>query len=150
VATARCTVERLIRLMGLKGVVRGRPVKTTVSDKARPCPLDRVNRQFQAERPNALWVSDFTYVSTWQGFVYVAFVTDVFARRIVGIERIEDRTLIKTTFYEKATETPLNFHQLTMQALPPRVPIPNKIAANHLDDLMEIGGRNSLDGGAPT
>jgi len=59
-------------------------VTTTVSDKAVPCPLDRVNRQFRAERPNALWVSDFTYVSTWQGFVYVAFVIDVFARRIVG------------------------------------------------------------------
>ena len=81
---ARCTVERLMRGMGLKGVVRGKTVRTTVSDKATPCPLDRVNRQFRAERPNALWVSDFTYVSTWQGFVYVAFVIDVFARRIVG------------------------------------------------------------------
>jgi len=59
-------------------------VKTTISDKAVPSPLDRVNRQFQAPRPNALWVSDFTYVSTWRGFVYVAFVVDAFARRIVG------------------------------------------------------------------
>jgi putative transposase len=84
IEVARCTVERLMREMGLYGVVRGRPVKTTVSDKATPCPQDRVNRQFRAERPNALWVSDFTYVSTWQGFVYVAFVIDVFARRIVG------------------------------------------------------------------
>ncbi|BAW21885.1 Integrase catalytic subunit [Pseudomonas putida] len=84
VVAARCTVERLMRRLGLKGVVRGKPVKTTVSDKASPCPLDKVNRQFRAERPNALWVSDFTYVSTWQGFVYVAFVIDVFARRIVG------------------------------------------------------------------
>jgi len=81
---ARCTVERLMRRLGLQGVVRGKPVKTTISDKATPCPLDKVNRQFRAERPNALWVSDFTYVSTWQGFVYVAFVIDVFARRIVG------------------------------------------------------------------
>ncbi len=81
---ARCTVERLMRRLGLQGVVRGKPIKTTVSDKTMPCPLDRVNRQFRAERPNALWVSDFTYVSTWQGFVYVAFVIDVFARRIVG------------------------------------------------------------------
>jgi len=81
---ARCTVARLMRRLGLQGVVRGKPVTTTVSDKAVPCPLDRVNRQFRAERPNALWVSDFTYVSTWQGFVYVAFVIDVFARRIVG------------------------------------------------------------------
>jgi len=81
---ARCTVERLMRRHGLRGVIRGKPVKTTVSDKATPCPLDRVNRQFRADRPNALWVSDFTYVSTWQGFVYVAFVIDVFARHIVG------------------------------------------------------------------
>ena len=81
---ARCTVERLMRNMGLRGVIRGKPVKTTISDKAAPCPLDHVNRQFQAAKPNALWVSDFTYVATWAGFVYVAFVIDVFARRIVG------------------------------------------------------------------
>ncbi len=81
---ARCTVERLMRRLGLRGVIRGKGVKTTVSDKAARCPLDRVNRQFRAARPNALWVSDFTYVSTGQGFVYVAFVIDVFARRIVG------------------------------------------------------------------
>jgi len=81
---ARCTVERLMRSMDLHGVVRGKPVKTTVSDKAAPCPLDHVKRQFRAPRPNALWVSDFTYVATWQGFVYVAFVIDTFARRIVG------------------------------------------------------------------
>jgi len=71
--------------MGLRGVVRGKSVTTTIADKAAPCPLDHVNRQFQANRPNALWVSDFTYVATWSGFVYVAFVIDVFARRIVGL-----------------------------------------------------------------
>src|SRR5271167_1043768 len=81
---ARCTVARLMRGMGLQGAVRGKPAKTTVSDRSAPCPLDKVNRQFQAPRPNALWVSDFTYVATWQGFVYVAFVIDAFARRIVG------------------------------------------------------------------
>ncbi|WP_240113142.1 IS3 family transposase [Xanthomonas oryzae] len=81
---ARCTVERLMRRLGLRGVIRGKVVKTTHSDNAQPCPLDRVNRQFQAERANALWVSDFTDVSTWQGMVYVAFVIDVYARRIVG------------------------------------------------------------------
>jgi putative transposase len=81
--TARCTVARLMRRMALTGVVRGKVVKTTHSDKATPCPRDQVNRQFRADRPNALWVSDFTYVSTWTGFVYVAFVIDVFARRIV-------------------------------------------------------------------
>jgi transposase InsO family protein len=81
---ARCTVERLMRKAELRGVVRGKVVRTTVADVATPCPLDRVNRKFKAQRPNQLWVSDFTYVSTWQGFVYVAFVIDVFARRIVG------------------------------------------------------------------
>jgi len=84
VAVARCTVERLMRAQGLQGVRRGKAVRTTVPDPKAPCPLDRVNRQFRAERPNQLWVSDFTYVSTWQGWVYVAFVVDVFSRRIVG------------------------------------------------------------------
>jgi len=81
---ARCTVERLMRQSGLHGVVRGKAVKTTISNKEVSCPLDRVNRQFTAMCPNALWVSDFTYVSTWQGFVYVAFIIDVFSRYIVG------------------------------------------------------------------
>ncbi len=81
---ARCTVERLMRSLELQGVIRGKPVRTTLSDRAAPCPLDHVNRQFNALRPNTLWVSDFTYVATWQGFVYVAFVIDTFARRIVG------------------------------------------------------------------
>ncbi len=81
---ARCTVERLMRDMGLAGVIRGKPVRTTISDKAAPYPLDHVNRQFHAPAPNRLWVSDFTYVSTWGGFVYVAFVIDVYARYIVG------------------------------------------------------------------
>ena len=66
---ARCTVARLMKAQGLQGVIRGRPVRTTVSDKAAPCPLDLVNRQFRAPRPNVLWLSDFTYVATWQGFV---------------------------------------------------------------------------------
>lgn len=70
--------------MGLQGVIRGKPVRTTIGDKAAPCPLDHVNRQFKAPRPNALWVSDFTYVATWSGFAYVAFIIDAYARRIVG------------------------------------------------------------------
>ena len=84
IEVARCTVERLMAEMGLAGAVRGKPVKTTRPDPAAPCPRDRVNRQFHAPRPNALWLSDFTYVATWAGFVYVAFVIDAFARRIVG------------------------------------------------------------------
>ena len=81
---ARCTVARLMRVMGLAGVIRGKPVRTTISDRSAPCPRDHVNRQFRAPAPDMLWVSDFTYVATWAGFVYVAFVIDTFARRIVG------------------------------------------------------------------
>jgi transposase InsO family protein len=81
---ARCTVERLMRSMGLSGVVRGRKCRTTIADDGAQRRLDRVNRQFQATRPNELWVADFIYVATWAGFVYVAFVIDVFARRIIG------------------------------------------------------------------
>ncbi len=77
IAVARCTVERLMRYLGLRGVRRGKVVRTTVGDANAPCPLDRVNRQFKADRPNQLWVSDFTYVSTWQGWQYLAFVIDV-------------------------------------------------------------------------
>ena len=92
VQVARCTVARLMRDMGLAGVIRGEPVRTTVGDKTALCPLDRVSRQFRVPAPNLLWVSDFTYVSTWSGFVYVAFVIeprgspdiDAFARRVVG------------------------------------------------------------------
>ena len=105
---ARCTVERLMRRQGLRGVVRGKVVRTTVSDGKAPCPLDRVNRQFRAERPNQLWVSDFTYVSTWQGWLYVAFVIDVFARRIVGW-RVS--TSMKTDFVLDALEQALYARQ---------------------------------------
>jgi putative transposase len=84
IVVARCTVGRLMKLQGLRGAVRGKRVRTTTPDTSAPRPLDRVNRQFKADRPNQLWVSDFTYVSTWQGWLYVAFVIDVFARRIVG------------------------------------------------------------------
>jgi transposase InsO family protein len=84
VAVARCTVERLMRESGLRGVMRGRKCRTTITDDRAERPLDRVNRQFVATRPNELWVADFTYVATWGGFVYVAFVIDVFARRIIG------------------------------------------------------------------
>lgn len=81
---ARCTVERLMKVLGVGGVVRGKKVVTTIPDTSCACPDDKVNRQFFADCPNQIWVSDFTYVSTWSGTVYVAFVIDVFARRIVG------------------------------------------------------------------
>ena len=82
---ARCTVERLMRALGIRGVVRGKRVVTTNPDTSLPCPDDKVNRIFKADRPNKLWVSDFTYVPTWSGTVYAAFVIDVFARRIVAL-----------------------------------------------------------------
>ena len=84
VQAARCTVERLMRDLGLEGVRRGKKCWTTLSDNALWRPIDRVNRNFVATRPNQLWVADITFVATWTGFVYVAFVIDVFARRIVG------------------------------------------------------------------
>jgi putative transposase len=84
IPVARCTIERLMRSSGLQGAVRGRKCRTTIADDSADRPLDHVNRQFRATRPNELWVADFTYVATWTGFVYVAFVIDVFARRIIG------------------------------------------------------------------
>jgi putative transposase len=96
-ALARCTVDRLMKQIGIRGAVRGKVVKTTVPDTSAPCPRDKVNRQFRAPAPNLLWVGDFTYVSTWRGFVYVAprhglsdqwrshgSIIDTFADRIVG------------------------------------------------------------------
>ena len=105
---ARCTVERLMRRMGLRGVVRGKVVRTTIGDARAPCPQDLVNRQFSAQRPNQLWVSDFTYVSTWQGWLYVAFVIDVFSRRIVGW-RVS--TSMRTDFVPDALEQALYARQ---------------------------------------
>ena len=81
---ARCTVERLMRSMGLRGVIRGKGIRTTFPSPEDQRPEDLVNRDFTETKPNQLWVADFTYVSTWQGFVYVAFIIDVFSRMIVG------------------------------------------------------------------
>ncbi len=123
---ARCTVERLMRRLGLRGVMRGKVVRTTISDHKAPCPLDKVNRQFRAERPNQLWVSDFTYVSTWQGWQYVAFVVDVFARRIVGW-RISSS--MQTDFVLDALE----------QALYARQPERDKSLVHHSDRGSQLG-----------
>jgi transposase InsO family protein len=84
IEVARCTVERLMKHLGIEGARRGRSCRTTIVDNAAERPADLVQRQFVADRPNQLWVADITYVATWSGFAYVAFVTDVFARRIVG------------------------------------------------------------------
>lgn len=117
---ARCTVERLMRQMGLKGVIRGRKVVTTRADTARLCPDDRVNRQFRAEVPNQLRVSNFTYVQTWNGMAYVAFVIDVFAHRIVGWKV---STSMTTQFVLDALE----------QAIWQRKPAGNKALIHHSD-----------------
>lgn len=84
IEVARCTVERLMRALGMRGVVRGKKFKTTIPDELADRRQDRVNRTFTVSRPNALWVADLTYVATWRGLIYVAFVIDAFARRIVG------------------------------------------------------------------
>ena len=84
IEAARCSVERLMRKLGLQGAIRGKKFKTTVTDDSLARPVDLVDRDFNATRPNQLWVADFTYVATWGGFTYVAFVVDVFARKIVG------------------------------------------------------------------
>lgn len=102
---ARCTVERLMRAEGIQGVVRGRSVRTTVPDAGAERADDLVERQFTAERPNQLWVADFTYVATWHGFVYVAFVIDVFSRRIVGWRA---HTTMKTDLVLDALEQALH------------------------------------------
>ena len=117
---ARCTVERLMRRLGIRGVVRGKRVITTNPDTSLPCPDDKVNRLFKADRPNKLWVSDFTYVPTWSGTVYVAFVIDVFARRIVGWRA---STSMKTQFVLDALE----------QAIWQRKTPDNKALVHHSD-----------------
>ena len=116
IAVARCTVERLMGDLDLCGVVRGRRVRTTIPDAVAARPLDLVQRNFTATRPNQLWVSDFTYVATWSGFVYVAFVTDAFSRRIVGwrasTSMRSDLALdaLEQALYDRDTEAGLIHH----------------------------------------
>ena len=116
IAVARCTVERLMGDLDLCGVVRGRRVRTTIPDALAARPLDLVQRNFTATRPNQLWVSDFTYVATWSGFVYVAFVTDAFSRRIVGwrasTSMRSDLALdaLEQALYDRETEAGLIHH----------------------------------------
>jgi putative transposase len=135
IAVARCTVERLMKQQGLRGVRRGKRVRTTIPEVSAPRPLDRVNRQFKADRPNQLWVSDFTYVSTWQGWLYVAFVIEVFARRIVGWRVSSSMT---TDFVLDALE----------QALYARQP-DNDGTLIHHSDSKNIGTSCSRGAGVP-
>jgi transposase InsO family protein len=116
VGVARCIVARLMAAEGLVGVVRGRRVRTTVAEPAADQPLDLVQRQFTAACPNQLWVADFTYVATWRGFVYVAFVIDVFSRRIVGwrAHTTQRSTLVldalEQALHDRATDAGLVHH----------------------------------------
>ena len=109
ITVARCTVERLMRAAGLQGVVRGRRVRTTRPDVTVTPSADLVQRQFSATQPNQLWVADFTYVATWRGFVYVAFVIDVFSRRIVGWRA---HTTMRTELVLDALEQALHDREL--------------------------------------
>ena len=119
-----------MRSLGLRGVVRGKKVITTNPDTSLPCPDDKVNRLFKADRPNKLWVSDFTYVPTWSGTVYVAFVIDVFARRIVGWRT---STSMKTQFVLDALE----------QAIWQRKTQDNKSLVHHSDRGSQGGFKRS-------
>lgn len=116
IPVARCTVERLMRQQGLRGVIRGTRGLTTIPDQLADRPEDLVQRNFTATRPNQLWVSDLTYVVTWRGHVYVAFVTDVFSRRIVGwrasTSRRTDLALdaLEQALYDRDTDAPLVHH----------------------------------------
>jgi len=128
---ARCTVERLMRSLGIKGVLRGKKIITTNPDTSQPCPDDKVNRLFKADRPNKLWVSDFTYVPTWSGTVYVAFVIDVFARRIVGWRA---STSMKTQFVLDALD----------QAIWQRKTPDNKSLVHHSDSQKMVSSSQAV------
>ena len=116
IRVARCTVARLMKGAGLRGVVRGRRIRTTIPEPAQERPRDLVHRVFRAERPNQLWVADFTYVATWRGFVYVAFVIDVFSRRIVGwrvstsMRTDLARDALEQALYDRETDGQLIHH----------------------------------------
>ena len=128
---AKCTIERLMRAMGLAGIRRGKKTTTTVSNPKVPCPLDKVNRAFGVNRPNALWVVDFTYVHTWAGFVYVAFVIDAFARRIGG--------------WKVSTSATANFVLDALeQAIHARRPSPEDGLIHHSDRGVQYLAMNTL------
>jgi putative transposase len=138
VAVARCTVARLMRQLGLAGAVRGRKRKTTIPDEAAARPMDLVRRDFTAAAPNRLWVSDLTYVATWRGFVYVAFVIDVYARRIVGW-RVSSS--LRTDLALDALEQAL--HERRAEAVDPLIHHSDRggqyLAIRYTERLAEVG-----------
>jgi putative transposase len=141
IAVARCTVARLYRTLGLRGVVRGRRVRTTVPEPLAHRPQDLVRRNFTATRPNQLWVSDLTYVPTWRGFVYVAFVTDAYSRRIVGWRASTtlrtDLALdaLEQALYDRAVDGPLVHHSDRGSQY---------LAIRYTDRLLEAGIESSV------
>lgn len=140
---ARCTVERLMRAEGLQGVVRGRRVRTTRpgADAAAERPDDLVERQFRAERPNQLWVADFTYVATWRGFVYVAFVVDVFSRRIVGWRA---HTTMRTDLVLDALEQALHDRELDGRLVVHSDRGSQYVSMRYTERLVEAGAAPSV------
>jgi len=141
IPVARCTVERLCRALGVRGIVRGRRVTTTLPDGAADRPVDLVQRDFTATRPNQLWVADLTYVVTWAGFVYVAFVTDAFSRRIVGWRAARslrtDLTLdaLEQALYDRDTDAGLIHHSDRGSQY---------LAIRYTDRLLELGIEGSV------
>ena len=119
VGVARCTVARLMRGMGIQGAVRGRKLKTTIPDEAALQPPDRVDRNFSAARPNQLWVADLTYVATWRGFVYVAFVIDVFSRTSAGTNSLTDIALdaLEQALWSRPTTEGLVHHRTVASSI---------------------------------
>jgi len=140
---ARCTVARLMKSMGIEGVIRGKSHKTTIPDKKLPCPLDRVNRQFRVPAPNMLWVSDFTYVATWKGFVYVAFVIDAYARRIVALRDLHANPFRVTAWRVSTTPHAGFVLDALEQAVHERRPVKGMGLVHHSDRGSQGGFNRS-------
>jgi putative transposase len=142
---ARCTVERLMRDLGLRGAVRGKPKRTTVPDQAGERPRDLVDRNFRVEAPNRLWVADLTYVRTWSGFVYVAFVTDAYSRMIVGWQASRS---LRTDLALDALEQAIWSRQRAGQALDQLVHHSDRgvqyLAIRYTERLAETGAVTSV------
>ena len=141
IVVARCTVERLMRAEGLQGVVRGQRVRTTQPDDTATPSADLVQRQFSAAQPNQLWVADFTYVATWRGFVYVAFVIDVFSRRIVGWRA---HTTMRTALVLDALEQALHDRELDGRLIVHTDRGAQYVAMRYTDRVLEAGAAPSV------
>ena len=144
IPVARCTVTRLFRAMGLQGVRRGRRVRTTIPDLAAHRPDDLEQRNCTATRPNQPWVADLTYVTTWQGFVYVAFVTDAFSRRIVGWRAPGERSGFCTRFATSHSECLLIEPSVSKEVLRRPIESTPYLAIRYIDRLHDVGMTSSV------